>query len=57
MVDSESKREWKFGVRSKYIVRPSAVEEVSISVSFFAILLLPSRLLECEQVLSRGKDI
>ena len=43
MVDSESKRKWKFGVRSKYIVRPSAVDEVSESVSFFSILLLPSR--------------
>ena len=29
MVDSESKRRWKFGVRSKYIVRPSAVQEVA----------------------------
>jgi len=30
MVDSESKRKWKHGVRSKYIVRPSAVEEVGV---------------------------
>ena len=28
MLDSESNRKWKHGVRSKYIVRPSAVEEV-----------------------------
>ena len=27
-IDSEIERKWKFGVRSKYIVRPWAVEEV-----------------------------
>ena len=29
-IDSETERKWKFGVRSKYIVRPWAVEEVLI---------------------------
>ena len=29
-IDSETERKWNFGVRSKYIVRPWAVEEVLI---------------------------
>ena len=35
-IDSETERKWKFGVRSKYIVRPWAVEEVLIV--FYALL-------------------
>ena len=35
-IDSETERKWKFGVRSKYIVRPWAVEEVLII--FYALL-------------------
>ena len=34
-IDSETERKWKFGVRSKYIVRPWAVEEVLIVCYIF----------------------
>ena len=39
LLDSESNRNWKHGVRSKYIVRPSAVEEVLLGCWFFGFYL------------------